>query len=127
MQVKIPVSVGELFDKVTILIIKHGKLKKQEEKDIVYKELSLLEKKLAKIDPLYLKSQFFKRLKNVNLDLWNIEEGKRQCEALKTFDGHFVMLAREVYINNDLRAKIKKAINKKYNSDIVEIKSYKKY
>jgi hypothetical protein len=127
MRIKIPVSIGELFDKVSILSIKFFKLKDDKQKAIVHKEFKLLHKELLKVDALYFKTQLFRRLKNVNRDLWNIEDGKRQCEALQTFDEHFIMLSREVYIKNDLRAKLKSSINKKYKSEIVEIKSYKKY
>ena len=63
----------------------------------------------------------------VNAELWKIEDAKREHERTKTFNSAFVELARSVYIKNDERAAIKKAINKKYDSDIVEEKSYKKY
>jgi hypothetical protein len=59
--------------------------------------------------------------------LWFIEEGKRECERKKNFGQGFIDLARKVYVENDKRAKVKRAINKKYGSDIVEEKSYKKY
>mgnify|MGYP000044154897 FL=1 len=67
------------------------------------------------------------KLKNINLKLWDIEEGKRECERQKDFGDKFIQLARSVYIENDNRAKIKAEINRLTNSTISEVKSYKTY
>jgi uncharacterized OsmC-like protein len=72
----------------------------------------------------YKKDANYKKLFKVNSLLWDIEEGKRSHEKKNLFNKDFIQLARQVYIQNDNRAKIKKAINKKYNSEIVEEKSY---
>ena len=128
MLIKIPVSTGELVDKITILEIKkikvYDKLKlidiKKEHKSLK----SILIKKI-KLDP-YIKSEIT-ALKKINLKLWNIEDGKRKAERNKKFGKPFILLARNVYIYNDKRAKIKLNINKITNSEIVEVKSYDKY
>jgi len=127
MSVKIPVSIGELFDKISILenksklIIDKAKLKN------IRKEYVLLHKIALKINDAYEKDGLYKKLKKINRALWDIEEGKRQCERESNFGSNFVDLARQVYIQNDNRAKAKRAINKKYGSDLMEEKSYKKY
>ena len=72
-------------------------------------------------------SSLTKDLKEVNLKLWNIEDEIREKERNKIFDEEFIKLARNVYITNDTRAKIKNEINKKLNSKVFEIKSYEKY
>ena len=72
-------------------------------------------------------SSLTKDLKKVNLKLWNIEDEIREKERNKKFDEEFIKLARNVYITNDRRAKIKNEINKKLNSKVFEIKSYQKY
>ena len=87
----------------------------------------MLVKIAKKIDSNYHKTKYFKELSNVNEDLWHIEDGKRECERKKKFDSSFIELARSVYKKNDLRAKIKRKINEKYGSLIVEEKSYDKY
>ena len=91
-------------------------------------ELNLLLQELnnSKLNPSII-SSLTKDLKEVNLKLWNIEDEIREKERNKKFDEEFIKLAREVYITNDARAKIKNEINKKLNSKVFEIKSYKKY
>jgi hypothetical protein len=123
----IKVSIGELFDKITILEIKRFNITDPQKLANVLKEYNYLQKKAEKLNPKYNKSAHYKKLMAVNAELWNIEDAKRDHERTKTFDAAFVELARSVYIKNDERAAIKKAINKKYDSDIVEEKSYKKY
>lgn len=123
-KVTIPVSVGELIDKITILEIKLEKIKDANKLANVSKELSLLKSishNIAQdeLEPLIVE------LKNTNLLLWNIEEKKRKKELAKCFDQEFIKLARSVYIYNDKRAEIKKQINLITNSNIIEEKSYK--
>jgi len=128
MLIKIPVSTGELIDKITILEIKKikvgDKLKLVEiEKEHKYLKDILVKK--IKLDP-YLKSKIL-ALKKINLKLWDIEDGKRKAERNKKFGKSFILLARNVYIYNDKRAQIKLIINKMTNSKILEVKSYKSY
>jgi len=125
---EIKVSVGELLDKITILGIKLNKLKNSEKLDNVRKEWDYLSTKI----PTSIKDdiQFaplFNKLLSINRELWDIEDGKRECERKKEFGEHFIDLARQVYIKNDLRAAIKKEINIHFNSEFTEEKSYKKY
>lgn len=125
MMVSIEVSVGELFDKITILKIKQKKLKDQEQLENVNKELAYLESKAFNNDPEV--NALVAELESINEQLWDIENGKRKCEADKNFGSNFVKLARDVYIKNDDRAKIKKMINIITKSDIIEEKEYTQY
>jgi hypothetical protein len=125
--IKIPVSVGELFDKITILDIKREKITEADKQTIILKEYILLRKIAVKLDEKFEKISQYKKLKKINDYLWDIEDAKRNHERRKEFGHNFIFLAREVYIKNDERAKIKKAINKKYKSEIEEVKSHKKY
>ena len=75
----------------------------------------------------YINDELFMKLKDINLQLWNIEDKLRVKELNKTFDSEFINIARDVYIKNDLRYEYKNNINKKYKSTIVEIKNYTKY
>ena len=124
LQIRVPVSVGELLDKITILEIKSELIENSELLIHVLHEYNLLRKKALKIDANYQKNKLYKKLKLVNRTLWHIEDAKRLHEKEKKFDKNFIVLARAVYKKNDLRAKIKKEINLLYNSDIVEVKSY---
>ena len=125
MMVSIVVSVGELFDKITILKIKQKKLTNQEQLENVNKELEYLENKAFNNDPEV--NVLVEQLYEINEKLWDIENGKRKCEANKTFGTKFVQLARDVYMKNDDRATIKKLINVITKSSIVEEKEYTKY
>jgi Family of unknown function (DUF6165) len=127
MTIKIPVSVGELFDKISILENKRFQITQADKVKNILKELILLRKIALKLDPKFEKDTHYKKLCKINKQLWDIEEGKRQHERDKNFGEKFIHLARQVYMKNDERAKAKRAINKKYGSDIVEEKSYKKY
>ena len=127
-KINIPVSVGELADKITILEIKKDKISNKLDLKEINKELKLLKQIWKKNKLLSLKVKFeFKKLKKINLRLWSIEDKKRKHERDKIFDKKFINLARNVYILNDKRAFIKKNINKLTGSDINEVKSYKKY
>lgn len=125
----IKVSIGEVIDKLTILEIKKAKLQDLQKLANVENEYNYLLDKLneTKITNHTSFKRYYNDLMEVNLQLWDIEDGKRSCEREKDFGEHFVQLARQVYIKNDLRASIKKAINIYYNSDIVEEKSYSNY
>ena len=126
--IRVDISYGELFDKISILEIKKSKLNNPEEILKVKYELNLLLQELnnSKINSSII-SSLTKDLKEVNLKLWNIEDEIREKERNKKFDEEFIKLARNVYITNDTRAKIKNEINKKLNSKVFEIKSYEKY
>jgi hypothetical protein len=124
MKIKVQISVGELFDKISILEIKKNMITDPTKISNILKELITLEKVCKKKDLLYKKDPNYNKLFKVNSLLWDIEEGKRRHEKIKLFNKEFIELARQVYIQNDKRAKIKKAINKKYNSEIIEEKSY---
>jgi hypothetical protein len=127
MAILIPVSAGELIDKLTILRVKAARIDAAKLAN-VKKELQLLEAAadqalggVAEIDALSAE------LEAVNAALWDIEEGKRDCERRKDFGPAFVALARKVYIENDRRAAIKRRINEAAGSDLVEEKSYRPY
>ena len=123
--VSIEVSVGELFDKITILKIKQKKLTDKDQLANVGKELEYLEDKAFTNDPEV--NVLVEQLQEINEQLWDIENGKRKCEADKSFGSKFVELARDVYIKNDDRATIKKLINVITKSSIVEEKEYTRY
>ncbi|MDC3063984.1 DUF6165 family protein [Alphaproteobacteria bacterium] len=126
--IKVEISYGELFDKISILEIKKSKLNNPEEIIKVKYELNLLLQELnnSKINSSII-SSLTTNLKEVNLKLWNIEDEIREKERNKKFDKDFIKLARDVYITNDKRAKIKNEINHKLNSKVFEVKSYKNY
>ena len=119
------ISAGELIDKITILEIKKEKISNKEKLIEVDKELVSLNETLKKSINDENKILSFKNdLKNINLKLWDIEDGKRSAEKNSQFDKKFIELARSVYKFNDERAKIKLAINNALGSNIKEVKSY---
>ena len=119
------ISAGELIDKITILEIKKEKISNKEKLVEVNKELISLNETLKKSINDESKILSFKNdLKNINLKLWDIEDGKRLAEKNSQFDEKFIELARSVYKFNDERAKIKLAINEALGSNIKEVKSY---
>ena len=119
------ISAGELIDKITILEIKKEKISNKEKLEEVNKELISLNETLKKSINDESKILSFKNdLKNINLKLWDIEDGKRSAEKNNQFDEKFIQLARNVYKFNDERAKIKLAINNALGSNIKEVKSY---
>ena len=125
MKVSVPISIGELIDKITILEIKYLKIKDLSKIKEVKKELKLLKSILKKNKiNVNMISANYKKLKNINSKLWNIENKKRNAEKKKLFDDKFIQLARKVYLFNDKRAKYKLLINQMTNSEIVEVKSY---
>ena len=120
-----PISIGELIDKITILEIKQIYMTGIKLKN-VNKEMKLL-KNILQDKNLEINIDLIKNLKKINKKLWEIEDNIRIKESKQEFDEEFIKLARSVYIENDKRASIKKEINQKYNSDLVEEKSYKNY
>ena len=119
------ISAGELFDKITILEIKKEKISNKEKLVDVEKELNSLNDTVGKFIPDQNNiSKHINDLKEINLKLWDIEDGKRAAEKEKKFDDKFIELARNVYKLNDERAKIKLEINTALGSNIKEVKSY---
>jgi len=122
------ISVGELFDKMSILEIKLEKIKNDESRKEIDREYQMLkELQKSKIEMTDKIETLFKDIKKVNSNLWNIEDKLRICEKNKDFSQDFIELARSVYFNNDKRSKIKSEINKISGSDIKEIKQYVNY
>ena len=128
MNINTIISVGEFFDKITILEIKKKKIIDIEKlKNINYElgELRKIEEK-CNLEKFAL-DELIENLYNVNIELWTIEDEIRILEKSKSFDSEFINLARSVYIKNDLRARIKKEINIKSKSNLIEEKSYEEY
>jgi hypothetical protein len=124
---KIEVSIGEVVDKYTILIIKFSKIKEVAKLDNIQKELNYLIQVLREEYSLITDDNLTMGLLEINKELWKIEDDIRDCERSKEFDSKFIQLARSVYKLNDKRAYIKKEINIKYGSEFVEEKSYQPY
>ena len=121
-------SVGELFDKISILEIKLDKIKDENSKKEVSKEYHILKKTLnSNIDLNEKINSMFDELKRINSNLWIIEDKLRICEKNKNYSKDFIELARGAYLNNDKRAKIKSEINELLGSNIKEIKQYVDY
>ena len=120
-----PVSLGELIDKITILEIKKIYMSGIKLKN-VNKEIKLL-KKILQDTNLNIDIDLINNLKQINNNLWKIEDNIRIKESNQEFDKEFIQLARSVYKENDKRASIKKEINQKYNSELVEEKYYNNY
>lgn len=130
MLIEAPISLGELIDKITILEIKAVNIGDATKLKNVTHELNILNAKVnqlldaagqAKLAPLK------QALKDINLELWVIEDDIRDCEYAKDFSDKFIQLARAVYVTNDKRAKVKKDINLAFGSELIEEKSYKDY
>ena len=119
------ISAGELIDKITILEIKKEKIQDKKKLNEIDKELLSLNNTFQKfIKDLTVISNFKDQLKNINIKLWDIEDGKRLAEKNNEFDEKFIELARNVYKFNDERAKIKLKINQTLGSNIKEVKSH---
>ena len=119
------ISAGELIDKITILEIKKEKITNKEKLIEIEKELLSLNDTMKKFIPDNSQiSKFKNNLKDINLKLWDIEDGKRSAEKNNNFGEKFIELARKVYKFNDERAKIKLSINNALGSNIKEVKSY---
>ena len=126
---QVEVSIGELFDKLTILEIKMEKIKDNSKLKNIRKEWNILNDKSMSILSIFADQTLFKKiykLEEINRQLWDIEDWIRECEKQKRFDKEFVELARSVYKLNDKRSKIKRDINLITKSNIIEEKSYSK-
>ena len=127
-QILVPVAFGEVIDKITILEIKSERIRDPEKLAHVRVELDLLNEtwyanQLSRVDIVAERAA----LRSVNEALWDIEDDIRRKEKARAFDDEFIELARAVYIRNDERAAIKRAINLKLGSTLVEEKSYEDY
>ena len=127
MLINTPISLGELVDKISILIIKQKNITDETKLDHVKKELDFLQKTLMNYVQQEEINTYLENLININSKLWNIEDDIRECERKKLFDQTFIDLARSVYFTNDERAKVKNDINKAFGSELVEVKSYEEY
>ena len=123
---KVEVSNGEIVDKISILLIKMEKMKDSNKINNVDKELKQLLPYLDEIG-INVEDELFKKLKKMNLKLWDIEDKLRKLESQKKFNNEFIELARQVYYTNDLRCVIKKEINIKTKSELIEEKFYNEY
>ena len=132
MKINAQISLGELMDKISILSIKKDKIIDKSKINLIEDELNLLNKSISiiinknkdrQIEILSLMDD----LKKINSELWDIEDKLRECERKKFFDQSFIELARSVYLTNDKRSETKLEINKKFGSQIIEVKSYTKY
>jgi hypothetical protein len=124
----VPISPGELIDKITILEIKSARMTDVAKLHNVRTELNLLnETWRASAYSMVDIGAEWKGLRDVNAQLWDIEDDIRDKELAGEFDAKFIELARAVYVTNDERAKIKRQINTKLGSALVEEKSYKDY
>ncbi len=129
MKILAEISVGELFDKITILNIKLKKINDPEKLKNVKTELDFLKEQSNKInlkDNETLK-KYVQKLQDINEELWDIENNKRECEANKDFGEKFIEISRNVHFKNDIRASVKKEINLLSDSKINEEKEYSKY
>ena len=128
MTIKVELSYGEMLDKITILQIKSERISDAGKVANVNKELNLLNSLWQADEKSGIDiSEDFSKLKKINEALWDIEDDIRDKERAKEFDDRFIELARAVYVTNDQRADIKRVINVKLGSDLVEEKSYADY
>ncbi|PHX89653.1 MAG: hypothetical protein CK535_00025 [Pelagibacteraceae bacterium] len=127
-KILVEVSVGELFDKISILEIKKKKIKDPKKLKFIRDEHSILKNQLNQnIKSNNKIKKLFNTLKKINSKLWIIEDNKRQCEKDKNFGKKFIKLSRNVHFLNDVRATIKLKINNLTGSKIREIKKYTSY
>lgn len=126
--IEVPVSPGELLDKITILEIKLERMTDPPKLENVRAELDLLRASWSRSvqeDPVI--RGLHVKLREVNEALWDIEDAIRDKERMREFDDRFIELARSVYITNDRRAHLKKELNQRLGSGLVEEKSYQPY
>ena len=127
-KILVEVSVGELFDKISILEIKKDKIKDEEKLKYIIDEYNLLKEQMVDKVKLNEKlSGLFDTLKDINSKLWVIEDDKRLCEKNSNFGEKFIKLSRDIHFLNDKRASIKLEINNQTGSKIKEIKEYTRY
>ncbi len=123
MTILAPISLGELIDKITILEIKSERITSLEALQNIHKELDTLRRiKVPDVD-----QKLFDDLKEVNEQIWDVEDELRQFEREKSFGPDFIGMARSAYMHNDKRSAIKRRINLKYSSEFKEEKSYSVY
>ena len=127
MLINTPVSLGELVDKISILIVKQRNITDQKKLNQVNKELDYLKETLNKHVTNDEIESYMNNLIDINSKLWIVEDHIRDCERNKQFDEKFIKLARSVYFTNDKRANLKLDINKNFGSELVEVKSYEQY
>jgi hypothetical protein len=125
--IEVPVSWGELVDKITILQIKSDRMRDEQKLVNVRKELALLTEKLGSNASLAEVKRLTGELYEVNAALWDIEDDIRICENAGDFGEKFIQLARSVYVTNDKRADLKREVNGVLGSELIEEKSYQKY
>ena len=127
-KILVEVSVGELFDKISILEIKKDKIKDEEKLKYIIDEYNLLKEQM--VDKVKLNEKLnglFDALKDINSKLWVIEDDKRLCGKNSDFGEKFMKLSRDIHFLNDKRASIKLEINNQTGSKIKEIKEYTNY
>ncbi len=128
MEVNIPVSLGELLDKISILEIKNKKILNESKLINIKKELGGLKNVLKELNiNMSEANDLYEDLYEINLTLWEIEDSIRLLEKNKNFGKNFVKLARSVYITNDKRFEVKNKINQLFKSQYIEEKSYEDY
>lgn len=126
--IHVPVSPGEVLDKITILEIKSERMTDPQQLENVARELALLRETWANaVVADETVARLHEELREVNEALWNIEDEIRDKERVKAFDQRFVELARSVYFTNDRRSCIKKSLNLHLGSRLIEEKSYRQY
>ena len=127
-KILVEVSVGELFDKISILEIKKDKIKDKEKLKFIIDEYNVLKEQMVnKVKLNEMLSSLFDALKDINSKLWVIEDDKRLCEKNSDFGEKFIKLSRDIHFLNDKRASIKLEINNQTGSKIKEIKEYTSY
>ena len=125
--IHIPVSYGELIDKITILEIKKERIKDQNKLVNIDKELTCLLEVISSEVMQKGAAELYAKLKEINIKLWDIEDAIRESERRSDFGPGFVQLARAVYYTNDDRSEVKRQINGLLGSDLTEEKSYTDY
>jgi hypothetical protein len=123
---KIEISIGELVDKVTILQIKLNRIEDPEKKKHIQQEFDALSRQMQDAGIPFDSDEYI-RLKRLNETLWDIENSIRAKEASQEFDDAFIQLARQVYLNNDARSQLKRALNLRFHSEWIEEKEYAEY
>lgn len=125
--VQVPISVGELLDKITILELKKALIQDSTKQANIVREYNALINIKHSLELPDEVASLEEKLRACNKQIWDIENAKRACESVGVFEHHFIELSRALYINNDQRSKIKKEINDLVNSEIVEEKMYTQY
>jgi hypothetical protein len=125
-EIRAPIAIGELIDKITILEIKAERITDADKRRNVTAELKILSdiRSSTGLDTADMRP-FAEELKSINAQLWDIEDAIRDAEAESDFGPRFIALARSVYHTNDRRARVKQQINKAFGSQVVEEKSYR--